>query len=84
MYGRTGWKTLLSGAALYDAASWQGISPTVHQSTAIKFNSKTKTDRGNSLEYYLKPLTQSIQRKKKVFKIREKKLCTCEISYFAP
>jgi hypothetical protein len=49
MYGRTGWKTLLSGAALYDTASWQGISPTVHQSTAIKFNSKTKTDRGNSL-----------------------------------
>jgi hypothetical protein len=40
MYGRTGWKTLLSGAALYDTASWQGISPTVHQSTAIKFNSK--------------------------------------------
>jgi hypothetical protein len=49
LYGRTGWKTLLSGAALYDTASWQGISPTVHQSTAIKFNSKTKTDRGNSL-----------------------------------
>ena len=27
----------------------KGFFPTVHQSTAIKFNSKTKTDRGNSL-----------------------------------
>lgn len=33
--------------------------------TAIKFKSKkkTKSDRGNLLEYYLNPLSQSIQRK---------------------
>jgi hypothetical protein len=31
--------------------------------TAIKFNWNTITDRGNMPEYYLKPLSQSMQRK---------------------
>ena len=36
----------------------------LHQNTTIKVNSKTITDSINLQEYYMKPITQSIQRKK--------------------
>jgi len=36
---------------------------------AIKFNSKTITESGNQLEYYLTPLSQSIWRKKNASKM---------------
>jgi hypothetical protein len=40
--------------------------------TAIKFNSKTIVGKGNQLEYYMKPSSKSIQRKKTASKLDKK------------
>ena len=56
------YKGLHLATALYDSRKSTRASSCT-SFTAIQFNSKTITDGGDQLEYYMKTLSQSIQRK---------------------